>query len=122
MSAQAKEIERNHLSTLKPIVKNLALFESFSSLPSQEIYTKTIAMVPVAQPLPEEFDKKIKFIFNGTKREADIASDQAMARAKMFIEDNLTVMLANIITEGDKRKQPIQLSNEVMRKFLASYE
>lgn len=89
---------------MKPTVKNLALFESFSNLKSQEIYTKTIGMVPVAQKLPDEFDSKVRAIFNSTKTIGDVASDAAMNRAKVFIEDNLTTMLANIITEGDKRK------------------
>ena len=92
---------------MKPIVKNLALFESFAGLPSQEIYTRTIAMVPVAKPLPVELDKKIKDIFNRVKKEVDVVGDASLNRAKIIIEDNLTGMLANIITEGDKRKQPI---------------
>lgn len=107
LCAKAKQIERKHLVSVKPVVKNLALFESFSNLPSREVYTKTIGMVPVAQKLPPEFDLKIRAIFNSTKTLADIANDTSMARAKVFIEDNLTTMLANIITEGDRRKQPI---------------
>jgi len=46
----------------------------------------------------------------------------AMTRAKVFIEDNMVTMLSNVITEGDKKSQPIQLSMDSMRKFLASYE
>jgi len=59
IQTKVKEIERKHIVTIKPTLKNLALYEAFAKLPSKDTYTKTIGLVSIQQQLPPEYDQKV---------------------------------------------------------------
>ena len=57
-------LERKHLTTIKPDLRSLTLYEAFIDTSSQGAYTKAIGLMPLAQKLPEEYEAKVNFIFN----------------------------------------------------------
>ena len=46
---EASQIERKHIFSMKPILKDLALYEAFAKPSSNHIYTKAINLVPLPQ-------------------------------------------------------------------------
>ena len=49
---------------MKPDLRSLTLYEAFIDTKSNGAYTKAIGLVPIAQKLPEEYEKKVNYIFN----------------------------------------------------------
>ena len=107
---------------MKPDLRSLTLYEAFIHTESRNAYTKAIGLVPVAQPLPQEYDKQVRSIFNGVKTASDIVKDPEIMEANRAIEKNLIEIVTKLIKEGDQNGKPVEFSVPSMKKFLTCYE
>ena len=56
LQGKAQELEHQYFMAMKPDLRTLTLYESFIHTKTRSAYTKAIGILPVAQPLPEEYD------------------------------------------------------------------
>ena len=71
---------------MKPDLRSLTLYEAFINTSSNNAYTKAIGLVPKAAPLPAEYDKIVKHIFNNVKTAADVVKDVGITKARIQID------------------------------------
>ena len=96
---------------MKPTLKSLALFEAYGGTQqSGSPYTKAIGLYHhETKELAPEIEKQVKAKFNAVQTAADIARDAEVVRTRAAIEEFVVSMLSTVISEGDKKQQPIEI-------------